>query len=987
MSRRLMYLVCVALLALLLGPAAQAARDVTMPGDPIVAIPNNGNWPANEQVNQAIDNQIVTKYLHFEGATSPTGLAVTPSAGATVVTKINLCTANDAPERDPMTYELSGSNDSIDGPWTLISSGNITAWATDPGRRVWLPKPITFANTVSYKHYKLMFPTCRGPSQNSMQIAEVELMADVLVATGPNPADGAVGVEMPLLQWVAGDTATFVDVYVSTSPEITAEDLFKRYPTSTPPMAYYMGKYPWTPGQKYYWRVDCIDKSNNVYTGDVWSFTAKSVSAYAPDPMDGDKWISTSTTLSWSPGQGAMKHKLYFSTDKDAVANRDASAYVDELVPPQYNPGELAENTTYYWAVDETPATAANVGAVWSFTTVGPGGGLKGEYFNNTDLSGLPVLTRIDPVIDVTAAIGAPVVDSGWSARWTADLEITQSDTYNFALNCHAYTRMWIDGKLIIDKWQVAGVGTATVVSKYFSLPVPLERGIHAVVVEYICTGTYAETLTWWTATVAEVTVPAGPLQPPVRARALYPANGDVNVPQDVMLTWSTGEKAAQHDVYFGDDAAAVEAADTSSSLYKGQQEENTFDPGPLEWNKKYYWRVDEVNDAETDSPWVSSVWSFTTADFLVVDNMETYNDEEGTGTRIYETWIDGYTDGESGSTVGNLDPPFAEHTIVHGGVQSMPLDYNNVNAPYFSHAYREFSPVQDWTVNGVTDLVVWVRGYPAPMPAVVADAAGKMTVTGEGSDIWNNSDQFTFVYKTLNGDGSLVARVTSNGTGTDTWTKGGVMIRDGLDAGSTHAMMAMTGGGGNGASFQYRVTADAASANGDATTAVAPPYYVKIERSGDTLTGSVSPDGTNWTTIGTPQYIAMMNPVYVGICVTSHVAGAQRTFEFDKVTATGASGAWQTREIGLTRNPAAPLYVTLEDSTAKKATVVNPDPAAVNVTQWTEWRIPLTEFTGVNPQKVKRLYIGVGDEANPTPDGAGRIFIDDIRVMKPVAE
>jgi hypothetical protein len=980
-----MYLVCVALLALLLGPAAQAARDVTAPGDKTVAIPNNGNWPANEQVNQAIDNQIVTKYLHFSGATEPTGLAVTPAAGATLVTGINLCTANDAPERDPMTYELSGSNDSIDGPWTLISSGNITAWTTDPGRRVWLTKPIAFANTVSYKHYKLMFPACRGPAQNSMQIAEIELLSDVFVATGPSPANGATGVEQPVLQWVPGDTAAFVDVYYSTSPEIVAGDLLKRYP-ALQKMTYYVGKYPWAPGQKYYWRVDCIDKNNNVYTGEVWSFTAKPVTAYAPNPMDGDKWISTATTLNWSVGQGAMRHNVYFSTDKNAVLNRDASASKGEQLAPTFNPGELAENTTYYWAVDEIPATAANVGPLWTFTTVGPGGGLKGEYFNNTTLSGLPVLTRIDPEINVTAAIGAPVVDSGWSARWTADLEITQSDTYNFALNSHAYTRMRIDNQLIIDKWAVPGVGTPTVVSKYFSLPVPLERGIHALVVEYVCTGTYAETFTWWTATMAEVTVPAGPLQPPVRARALYPTNGDANVPQDALLTWSVGEKAAKHDVYFGDDEAAVAAADASSSLYKGQQEENSFDPGQLEWNKKYYWRVDEVNDAETDSPWASSVWSFTTADFLVVDNIESYNDEEGTGTRLYETWIDGYTDTESGSTVGNMDPPFAERTIVHGGTQSMPMDYNNIGTYLFSHAYREFSPVQDWTVNGVTDLAIWFRGYPAALPAVTPDAAGKMVVKGEGSDIWNNSDQFTFVYKTLNGDGSLVARVTSNGTGTNQWAKGGVMIRDGLDAGSVHAMMVMTGGGGNGASFQYRTTADAASGNGDATTAVAPPYYVKIERSGDTLTGSISPDGTNWTPLGTPQYVAMTSPAYIGICVSAGSAGNYRTFEFDKITPTGAAGSWQTREIGLNRNGTAPLYVILEESPTKKATVVHPDPAAVNVTKWTEWRIPLTQFTGVNPKKVKRLYLGVGDEANPVQDGAGRIFIDDIRVMKPIA-
>jgi len=59
-------------------------------------------------------------------------------------------------------------------------------------------------------------------------------------------------------------------------------------------------------------------------------------------------------------------------------------------------------------------------------------------------------------------------------------------------------------------------------------------------------------------------------------------------------------------------------------------------------------------------------------------------------------------------------------------------------------------------------------------------------------------------------------------------------------------------------------------------------------------------------------------------------------------------------------------------------------DPALVNSNVWTEWKIPLSSLTGVNLAKVKKLYIGVGDRKNPVADGAGRIYIDDIRVTKP---
>jgi hypothetical protein len=997
MSRRLMYLACVALLALLVGTTAQAARDITKPGDKIQAVPNDGDWPGNEAVNQAIDDQIVTKYLHFKGDTQAVGLQVTPSVGPTVVTGVRFCSANDTlsgyPGRAPAKYELSGSNVSIDGPYTLIASGDIKdfggATYTWPDR-TWTTTPMKFANTVAYQHYQLMF-TGRGllgmsTNSDSVQIAEIELLMDVFNATGPNPADGKTGVAFPLLQWTPGDTATFEDVYVGTTPELTAADKAANHQPAILKMLYYIK--PLVPGQKYYWRVDDFDAAGNVYTGNVWSFTAIPLIAYDPSPRNGDKWLGVDLELRWQPGQGATKHELYFGTDRAAVAARDASTFKGSLAVMLFDPGTLASNTTYYWAVDEIGAQK-QVGDVWRFSTAGGGGGLKGEYFTNDSLNGLPALTRIDAVVDIStdASPGGAIPADGWSARWTADLEILFPDTYAFSVNCQDGTRLWIDGTLIIDRWV-----NPTVTSEYFAVPIHLEPGIHSLQLEFVdYGGTAVEQLYWSTATIAKEIIPAGPLQPPLRARAIYPANGGVDVPQEVTLVWSAGEKAAKHDVYFGDDADAVAAADPASSLYKGRQEEATFDPGILEWNKTYYWRVDEVNDAETDSPWQAGVWSFTTADFLVVDDFESYNDEEGTNTRIYENWIDGYADQSSGSIVGHFDPPFAEQTIVHSGAQSMPLEFDNSKSPYFSEAYRDFAPTQNWTVNGISELVLWVQGYPALTTTTVTETAGKMTLTGGGTDIWNNYDQFTFAYKTLNGDGSIVARVTSVGTGSQTWAKGGVMIRDSLDGGSTFANMVLTdnsdGAGGNGASFQYRLVADAGCGNTDSATVVAPPYWVKIERMGDTLTGYLSADGQIWVPQGASQMIVMSAPAYIGLCVTAHVATEQRTYQFDNIKTTGSvSGAWQGAIITAPRtNSAQPLYVTVVDSANKSATATNAD--AVNAATWTEVRFPLSDFAGVNMTKVKTMYIGVGDKANPVPDGAGLLYIDDIRVMKPAGQ
>jgi hypothetical protein len=157
------------------------ASDITAPGDIVQGVPNDGDWPGAETPDLATDDDTGTKYLHFKGETEPSGFQIEPASGASIVTALTLTTANDAPERDPISYELSGSNDSIDGPYTLIASGDIVDFAQEVEwpRFTMNATPITFDNDVAYKYYQLMFPTVRdAASANSMQIAEVELLAD-----------------------------------------------------------------------------------------------------------------------------------------------------------------------------------------------------------------------------------------------------------------------------------------------------------------------------------------------------------------------------------------------------------------------------------------------------------------------------------------------------------------------------------------------------------------------------------------------------------------------------------------------------------------------------------------------------------------------------------------------------------------------------------------------------------------------------------------
>lgn len=152
-------------------------RDVTAPEDTVVGFPaGEGAWPANEAPQYLIDNNTGTKYLHFNFDTAnPSGLVITPVMGATTVRGIRFASANDAAERDPMSYRLEGSND--DGTtWTLIATGSIPDFA-DPAwpRLTWTTTPMVFSNETTYLSYRLTFLTVRG-NGTLFQLAEAELL-------------------------------------------------------------------------------------------------------------------------------------------------------------------------------------------------------------------------------------------------------------------------------------------------------------------------------------------------------------------------------------------------------------------------------------------------------------------------------------------------------------------------------------------------------------------------------------------------------------------------------------------------------------------------------------------------------------------------------------------------------------------------------------------------------------------------------------------
>jgi phosphatidylserine/phosphatidylglycerophosphate/cardiolipin synthase-like enzyme len=158
--------------------------------------------------------------------------------------------------------------------------------------------------------------------------------------------------------------------------------------------------------------------------------------------------------------------------------------------------------------------------------------------------------------------------------------------------------------------------------------------------------------------------------------------------------------------------------------------------------------------------------------------------------------------------------------------------------------------------------------------------ADGKFTIAGSGSDVWGTSDELRFAYRTLTGDGTIVAEVASVDN-LDSWTKAGVMIRDTLSASSAHALMLVSPG--KGVAFQRRVAAGGLSTHTGGGTGIA-PVWLRLTRTGDVITAYRSADGSTWALVGSDT-IAMAVTVQIGLAVSSHRDGTLATASFQNVT------------------------------------------------------------------------------------------------------
>ncbi|HSW02309.1 MAG TPA: LamG-like jellyroll fold domain-containing protein [Sedimentisphaerales bacterium] len=439
--------------------------------------------------------------------------------------------------------------------------------------------------------------------------------------------------------------------------------------------------------------------------------------SYAPTPDDKAVEVPADVLLSWTPSEEAVSHNVYFGASADSLetvaAAQDANSF---------DVGRLAFGQTYSWRVDDVRADGSlGRGDLWSFTVepysypiqnvaatassqnnkdMGPEKTVDGSGLDADDLHGVDAKTMWLSL------------KTGPQPTW---IQYEFDQVYKVD-----QMRVWNSNQAMEP---ILGLGVKDVTIEYSSDGVTWDAVGDFELAQATGEASPSETLDLGgvMAQYVKLTIASnwgGILKQyglgevrffyvPVTAREPKPASGATGVYPQVTLNWRAGRQAASHEVLLStDEQAVLDGTAPAATVAKPQYETS------VHLGQSYFWKVVEVNNAETPSAWESDVWTFTTADFLVVEDFESYKDDMEAGQAIFQTWIDGFdTPSTNGSIVGYSQAPFAERTIVNGGAQSMPLAYDNSKGAVYSEAKRTFESAQDWSKHGVKTLVVHFRG------------------------------------------------------------------------------------------------------------------------------------------------------------------------------------------------------------------------------------------------------------------------------------
>lgn len=496
----------------------------------------------------------------------------------------------------------------------------------------------------------------------------------------PAPKNGTVLVDPNVtLSWTPGSGATTHSVYLGTDPASLPAVASKQTKTTYGPVQL-------AAGTTYYWRVDESDGAN-TYPGDLWHFKTRP-DIPVTDPNLVGYWSFDQDEIGIAVDGSGHGRDGQILGEPNHVEGYNAQALAfdgvnDRVEVPQVVSTDL---TLMAWIKAQVPGAAGATardgsGLLWSDHAGG------GDHFTLAVL-GTKLAFETGPGGNPNTTSMRDVVTGEWvhvavtRVETSRQVQLFINGTLD-ATGDHTGDRNVGSNPLIV-------IGGNVLDSRFFKGLIDEVRAYNRVLTaEQIVAAARGNLLLAWNPSPGPGAV--------------------IDVHYDQPLTWSAGDKAVQHDVYFGTDKAAVQAATPKTAgVYQGQQEQTAFSPkSALQWDTTYYWRIDEVQADGTVTP--GKVWSFKIANYLIVDDFESYVDVEGKA--IFDTWLDGYGTTTNGSQVGYSQSPFAERTIVHGGRQSMPLNYNDTGAIAVSEAERTWETPQDWTIHGLNTLTLSVRG------------------------------------------------------------------------------------------------------------------------------------------------------------------------------------------------------------------------------------------------------------------------------------
>lgn len=466
-----------------------------------------------------------------------------------------------------------------------------------------------------------------------------------------------------------------------------------------------------------------------------------------PKPLNAESSVDRYAVLSWDPGTITDKYDVYFGLDAAKVGEATRANPLDclrsqgqtETCYPLDGMLTLEYGRTYYWRVDEAdvpPDQAILKGRVWSFavepfvipipaesiTATASGQSPDQGPEKTIDRSGLDA-NDCHSIISTDMWLS----DAGESAwieyAFDRTYKVRQMLVWNYnseefltALGLKDVTIKYsTDGATWTQLSGVSAFEVAPGTPDY--TPSAIDLGdVAARKIRITANSNWGESPLFNKFGLSEVRF----LHIPVAARQPNPASGATDVAVDVALSWRAGREAAEHRVYLGTDEQAV----TNGTAPVTTVNQAGYSPSSLDLGTTYFWRVDEVNQADAPAVWSGDVWTFTTSDCLVVDDFESYGD--ASPDRVFQTWIDGagfsadefFPKGDVGNGTGALvgyDPTAGhvmESKIVHGGRQSMPLAYDGL-----SETTRTFDVAQDWTRGAARTLVLFFCGVSTNAP------------------------------------------------------------------------------------------------------------------------------------------------------------------------------------------------------------------------------------------------------------------------------